>query len=460
MSLTLVICTNTLIADAMEIDSKEQTFIPGRSVLQPGQTLTPDPSTYEMLHTFSTPWPCLSFDIIRDNLGDNRKQYPRTLYAVAGTQAESLRSRDNELMILKLSSLSRMDRGNETGSESESDSDDDEPSSAEPILESKSIPLPSTTNRTRSFQPPQSTTTPDPSQLPTTLTATSLENGQILIHDVTAHLKALSSPGHILEASSSRPLSTLRMHKSEGYALDWAPASQHPLGRLLSGDNDGCIYSTQRTEGGGWVTDNRPLTGHTSSVEEIQWSPNEKNVFASASSDGSVKVWDVRSKSRKPAVDVKVSSTDVNVMSWSRQVFHLLATGADDGEWAVWDLRQWKPQQGAPSTQLKPSPVASFNFHKKPITSIEWHPTDDSVVALACADNTATLWDLAVELDDEEYGKEAGLGLGEGLEKVPEQLLFIHHQEDGKELHWHPQIPGTVMVTGSSGFGIFKTISV
>jgi ribosome assembly protein RRB1 len=202
------------------------------------------------------------------------------------------------------------------------------------------------------------------------------------------------------------------------------------------------------------------LTGHTSSVEEIQWSPNEKNVFASASSDGSVKVWDVRSKSRKPAVDVKVSSTDVNVMSWSRQVFHLLATGADDGEWAVWDLRQWKPQQGASSAQLKPSPVAGFNFHKKPITSIEWHPTDDSVVALACADNTATLWDLAVELDDEEYDKEAGLGLGEGLEKVPHQLLFIHHQEDGKELHWHPQMPGTAMVTGSSGFGVFKTISV
>jgi ribosome assembly protein RRB1 len=194
-------------------------------------------------------------------------------------------------------------------------------------------------------------------------------------------------------------------------------------------------------------------------VEELQWSPNEKFVFASASSDGTVKVWDARSKSRKPAVDVKISNTDVNVMSWSQQTFHLLATGADDGQWAVWDLRQWKPQS-AGSSQIKPSPVADFNFHKQPITSIEWHPTDDSVVAVACADNTATLWDLAVELDDEEYGKEAGLGLGEGAEKVPPQLLFIHHVEDGKELHWHPQMPGTVMVTGGSGLGVFKTISV
>ena len=444
-------------ADAMDVDTKDQTFIPGRSILQPGQTLTPDPSTYEMLHVMSTTWPCLSFDIVRDNLGAQRKNYPRTLYAIAGTQAEGSRAKENELLVTKLSSLSKMDRGNQTDSESDSEDDNDEGSS-EPVLESRSIPLPSTTNRIRSFQPDAQNT--DVSQIPQTLTAASLENGQIVIHDVTSYLHSLSTPGSTISPSASKPLSTLRMHKAEGYALDWAPSSNHPMGRLLSGDNNGQIFDTKRTEGGGWATDSRPLVGHTASVEELQWSPNEKNVFASASSDGTVKVWDVRSKSRKPAVDVKVSDTDVNVMSWSEQTFHLLATGADDGEWAVWDLRQWKPQTGNAQAQPKPTPVADFKFHKAPITSIEWHPTDDSVVGVACADNTATLWDLAVELDDEEYGREAGLGLGEGKEKVPPQLLFIHHVEDCKELHWHPQMPGTVMVTGGNGFGVFKTISV
>jgi ribosome assembly protein RRB1 len=422
-----------------------------------------------MLHVMSTTWPCLSFDIITDSLGNDRKAYPRTVYAVAGTQAETARPKDNELYVLKLSSLSKMDRGNQTDSESDDDSGDDDVSS-DPILESKSIPLPSTTNRIRATQLGSTS----PSAIPTTLTATWLESGEIAIHDVTPYLNALSTPGTTIPLTASKPLSTLRMHNTEGYALDWALPTHWPHGRLLTGDNNGTIFNTQRTESGGFSTDTRPFTGHTGSIEELQWSPSEKTVFASASSDGTVKVWDIRSKSRKPAVDVKVSNTDVNVMSWSRQTAHLLATGCDDGEWAVWDLRQWKPTaagggggggnkdtpQSQSSSQLRPTPVAKFNFHKKPITSIEWHPSDDSVVGVACADGTATLWDLAVELDDEEYGREAGLGLGEGQEKVPPQLLFIHSAEDVKELHWHSQMPGTVMCTGGGGFGVFKTISV
>ncbi|KUM62027.1 hypothetical protein ACN42_g5092 [Penicillium freii] len=428
--------------EAMDVD--KETFIPGRTKLAPGETLSPDPSTYDMLHTLSTPWPCLSFDIVRDSLGDNRKTYPATVYAVTGTQAEGSKSKDNELMVLKMSGLSKMEK---EGEDSDSDSDDDD--MGEPILEHKSIPLGSTTNRIRTHQTPSQSG--DYSKPPQTLTATWLENSQVVIHDVTAHLSSFDVPGTILPPSASKPLSTLRMHKTEGYALDWSPLQ--PLGKLLTGDNNGLIYATTRTEGGGWVTDTRPFTGHASSIEELQWSPNERNVFASASSDGSVKVWDVRSKSRKPAVDVQVSNTDVNVMSWSNQTAHLLATGADDGQWAVWDLRHWKPNAAAPSAQITSTPVASFDFHKEPITTIEWHPSDDSVVAVGSADNTVTLWDLAVELDDEE-SRQANMA------DIPSQLLFVHYMESVKELHWQAQMPGTLMATGSNGFSVFKTISV
>src|SRR5204862_327334 len=85
-------------------------------------------------------------------------------------------------------------------------------------------------------------------------------------------------------------------------------------------------------------------------------------------SDGTIRIWDVRSKSRKPALTMQISETDVNVLSWSRQTTHLLATGADDGVWAVWDLRQWKPSSG--SAPEKQRPIASFNYHKEQMTII------------------------------------------------------------------------------------------
>ena len=91
--------------DAMEVD--QQTFIPGRTKLDPNEVLSPDPSTYDMLHTLSTPWPCLSFDIVKDSLGDNRKTYPATVYSVTGTQAEGRREQENELLVLKMSGLSK-----------------------------------------------------------------------------------------------------------------------------------------------------------------------------------------------------------------------------------------------------------------------------------------------------------------------------------------------------------------
>ena len=110
------------------------------------------------------------------------------------------------------------------------------------------------------------------------------------------------------------------------------------------------------------------------------------------------------------------------------------------------------------STKSSPSPAASFTWHEAPVTSIEWHPIEDSIFAASAADDQVTLWDLAVENDEDETGVNED---SQSSKEVPPQLLFIHQgQKDIKELHWHPQIPGAVLTTASDGFNFFKTISV
>ncbi|KAK8373490.1 hypothetical protein O3P69_008287 [Scylla paramamosain] len=93
--------------------------------------------------------------------------------------------------------------------------------------------------------------------------------------------------------------------------------------------------------------------------------------------------------------------------------------------------------------------VAELKHHSAPVSTVEWHPSEGSLLVSGGKDDAILQWDLAVE----------GRQLRE-WEDVPEQLLFVHRgQQEVKELHWHPQIPGLLVSTAHSGFSILKPIS-
>ena len=101
--------------------------------------------------------------------------------------------------------------------------------------------------------------------------------------------------------------------------------------------------------------------------------------------------------------------------------------------------------------------MAHFDWHDGPVSAISWHPTDDSAIAVSSCDNTISLWDLAVEEDEERMEERMKEYEAEGIEEFPAQLLFQHQgQQDIMDCRWHPQIPGMVVSSASDGFNVFK----
>ena len=165
-------------------------------------------------------------------------------------------------------------------------------------------------------------------------------------------------------------------HPCEGYALDWSHTVE---GNLVVGNCRGDISVWQAAEAGFIVKAERwqhPCRGGAS-VEDIQWSPTEPEVFACAATDGTVAFWDVRQSNC--ALQLQAHDADVNVLSWNRTVDHMLASGGDDGIVAVWDLRML--QQG------HRAPFSRFQYHQGPITSVDWNPHEGFELASCSEDN-------------------------------------------------------------------------
>ena len=55
-----------------DIEDESEVYLPSKP-MDNDQVLMPDLSTYDMLHTMSVQWPFLSFDIIKEQLGDERR---------------------------------------------------------------------------------------------------------------------------------------------------------------------------------------------------------------------------------------------------------------------------------------------------------------------------------------------------------------------------------------------------
>jgi ribosome assembly protein RRB1 len=449
--------------------------------LDPGTKLEIDDTAYKMHHSLTPEWPSLSFEILRDSLGDQRKRFPHSMIVAVGSQADH--KDRNKLTIMKMSDLARTGNAQKTEKEiedeimgeeivkdgdldedeDESNDEDDESVDLDPVLEHYSLKHHGGVNRVRAM--PQK---PEIIATWSDVGVVNMYNVKWILDTFDRSLGTSNNISNISSTSSSRknskdPFFVYQGHGNEGYAMAWSPATP---GLFASGDCDGHIHLWEPTMS---TTNNDPLWSNSSfkvskayspssdgnidnpSVEDIQWSPTESTVLAAAECGGYVKIYDTRCQGR-PMLSTKIHSNgaDVNVISWNRIVSNLLASGGDDGVFSVWDLRNFRTS----TEQQCPQPLARFTCHKKPITSLEWHPSDESMIVVSDEDGTY-IYDLSIEEDEDEKDISTSV-IGEESDKIPPQLLFVHcGSESTKEAHWHPQITSLVMTTSLSGYSMF-----
>ena len=153
------------------------------------------------------------------------------------------------------------------------------------------------------------------------------------------------------------------------------------------------------------------LQSHKGAIEDIQWSPSQDHVLATCSSDTTIKLWDLRATQMKCQMSWKASDCDVNVMSWNQYspTKFLLASGDDKGEFRIWDLRMLGAGDSGKNKEMES--ITRIKWHTSAITSIGFEPREESVLAVASADNKLTLWDFSVDTEDDQIQEETLNGM-------------------------------------------------
>lgn len=214
----------------IEETNKKEVYLPSKAI-KSDEELVCDESAYIMLHQASTGAPCLSFDVISDELGDNRSSYPMTAYVVAGTQ--SARTHVNNLIVMKMDSLYKtqpMDESVENDADL-SDEEDEVSSGNEiktPQMTAALIKHQGCVNRVRYRA------------LGTqTFAASWSELGRVHIWNISKELQVIEDKDLLktYERNTSKepvkPVFSFSGHQGEGFAMDWSPCYE---GVLATGD--------------------------------------------------------------------------------------------------------------------------------------------------------------------------------------------------------------------------------
>ena len=423
--------------------------------LKDGEVLDFDNDAYEMLHRSKVEWPCLSVDfLLKENSSisslkefylpnDKRKmtedKYPYNTYIIAGSQTDE---KNGYFYFMRWYNM-RKTKYDDDPDKGEDD-DEEEEDKINPFMKYEKIKVNGNINRVKSMKNSSICALWNDSPSVDIIDCEELFNNieyqeEIRVEEDIDINKKNKNKKPKKDIKYKKIFKKTLPQKAEGFAIDWN--NINPFVLALGGyDKKVSIFKPKDENVSDIVLYGDYLTGHSDSVEDIQWSPNEENVLASCGIDKSIRFWDIRENSKNPPKIIKnAHNSDVNVISWNTIRNHLFASGGDDNTFKVWDLRY-----------LDEPPITEIKWHTGPINSIMWDPFDESQLAVCSEDNRLSVWDFSVEPDEKKLFDNYN-------HEIPQQLVFLHQgQINLKDVKFHPVFKNMLISSAENGLNLFR----
>ncbi|XP_067852096.1 gem-associated protein 5 [Heptranchias perlo] len=215
--------------------------------------------------------------------------------------------------------------------------------------------------------------------------------------------------------SNKPPQISSSYHRKTVYALAWGP----PLPPVATGgDGDGPALTLYSCAGEGIILQHNPwkltadaqdinrliretngikhkLPGHS----ELSWKPDGK-ILAIGNDDGSIEIF--QAPRLKLLCTVQTHHKLLNAIRWHHphgtrpDLGYLIASGSNNAVIYVHNLKT--VLENPPETPLMlTEPYKTLPGHTAKVTSLAWSPHHDGMLASACYDGTAQVWDVLKE---------------------------------------------------------------
>ena len=217
-------------------------------------------------------------------------------------------------------------------------------------------------------------------------------------------------------------------HSENGYGLSWNSSKE---GYLITSSDDKSIALTDinKLDNDNGLIFKSEL--HEDIVNDVKWHSFDSNLFGSVSDDLKVLLYDLRVPNVPVSTFYSEGSKGVNSIAFSPFSKNLVAVGNANSNITLLDLRKMA------TSNTSYWPLHTMMGHGDAITSLEFCPHKDGIIASGSQDRRVIIWDLS-KIGEEQVQEDAEDGCPE--------ILMMHAGHTGavSDISWCPFMEWTL----------------